>query len=252
MSSTQQTLARLRELRLMPMADAYELQLQQPKLQQAGFDDRFGILVEHEASARESRKLKRLVQGASMPEVAALEDLDQRASRGLDQNTITALANCDWVRRQQNLIIHGATGVGKTWLACAFGAQACRLKLPVRFYRASDLYGEIAVGALDGSLPKLKLALSKPSLLILDDFGLGEITTQVAQVMLDVIDRRMRTGSLLITSQFPTDQWHALFPEPTLADAILDRVVHMSHRLLLKGESMRKTQARKRMQPQSA
>ncbi|OYU10467.1 MAG: hypothetical protein CFE38_17105 [Comamonadaceae bacterium PBBC1] len=110
------------------------------------------------------------------------------------------------------LVFQGATGVGKTWLACAFGQQACRLKMPVLFYRANDLYGAISESLLDGSLPALKLSLSKPSLLILDDLGLGEMNQHASQFLLDVIDRRMRTGSLLITTQYPTDQWHGFFP----------------------------------------
>jgi len=116
------------------------------------------------------------------------------------------------------------------------------------FYRASDLYNDIAVATLDGSLPKLKLQLSKPQLLVLDDFGIGNMTVQAAHVLLDVVDRRMRHGSLLITSQYPADQWHSLFPDPTIADAVLDRVVHQAHRIQLKGDSMRKLQGRKRMQ----
>lgn len=248
MSSAEQTMTRLRELKLASMAQAYELQLRQPGSSVLSFEDRFGLLVEFEAAERESRKLKRLVRAAGLPETAVIEDVDHRAGRDLDRGQLAALASCDWIRRQQNLIIHGATGVGKTWLACAFATQACRLKMPVLFCRASDLYGEIAVAMLDGSLPKLKLALSRPSLLVLDDFGLGQITSGVAQLLLDVVDRRMRTGSLLITSQYPTDQWHGFFPEPTVADAVLDRVVHQSHRLALKGESIRKTRAREKMQ----
>jgi len=247
MSSTQQTISRLRELRLTSMVEAYSMQLQQPKLHQLSFDDRFGLLVDHEVSERESKKLKRLVRGAGFPDSASLEDADYRPSRGIDKALVASLASCEWVRQLLNLIILGATGVGKTWLACAFGDQACRLRLPTAFFRASDLYGEIAVAAHDGSLPRLKANLIKPSLLIIDDFGLGEITPQAAQVLLDVVDRRMRTGSLLITSQFPTDQWHGFFPDPTVADAILDRVVHQAHRIVLKGDSMRKLQARQKM-----
>ena len=247
MSGVQQTLSRLRELRLTSMAENYAMQFQQPKLHQLSFDDRFGLLVEHEVSERESKKLKRLVRCAGFPEAASLEDVDFRPSRGIDKAFVASLASCDWVQQQLNLIILGATGVGKTWLACAFGTQVCRLRLPASFFRASDLYGEIAVAAHDGSLPNLKASLIKPSLLIIDDFGLGEITPQAAQVLLDVVDRRMRTGSLLITSQFPTDQWHGFFPDPTVADAILDRVVHQAHRMMLKGESMRKLQAKQRM-----
>lgn len=247
MTSTQQTIERLRELRLTPMADGYERQLQQPKLHQLSFDDRFAMLVEYESSEREARKLKRLVHRAALPENAALEDADYRAGRGLDRSQLATLASCEWIRRQQNLIIHGATGVGKTWLACALGATACRMKLSVIFYRSSELVGEISDRQLDGSLYKLKQSLIKADLLILDDFGIGEITPLAAQLLLDVIDRRMRTGALLITSQFPTDQWHGFFPEPTIADAILDRVVHQSHRLPLKGESMRKLRAKDTM-----
>ena len=192
MSSTQQTITRLRELKLVPMADAYDMQLQQPKLHDVSFDDRFAMLVDYEASEREARKLKRLIRGAGMPEAASFEDVEYKVNRGLDKAQLASLASCDWIRRQQNLIIQGATGVGKTWLACAFGQQACRLKMPVLFYRASDLYGTINQSLLDGSLPALKLSLSKPSLLILDDLGLGEMNQHASQFLLDVIDRRMR------------------------------------------------------------
>lgn len=126
--------------------------------------------------------------------------------------------------------------------------QACRLKMPVAFYPASGLYEAIGEAVHDGSLPKLKLALTKPSLLILDDFGLGEMSASAAQILLDVVDRRMRTGSLLITSQYPTEKWHSFFPDPTIADAVLDRIVHQAHRMQLKGESLRKYQGRKKLE----
>ncbi len=206
MSTVQQTINRLKELRLSSMAEAYDLQHQQPKLYQLGFDECFSLLVENEASARESKKLNRLIRAAGFPESAVLEDVDYGSSRGLDKSQVASLAGCEWVRQKQNLAIVGATGVGKTWLASAFGTQACRLGMPVTFHRASDLYGEIALGMHDGSLPKLKAELIKPSLFILDDFGLGDISPAAAQVLLDVIDRRMRSGSLLITSQYPTEQ----------------------------------------------
>lgn len=247
MSTVQQTLNRLRELRLSSMAEAYDLQHRQPTLYQLGFDDRFSLLVEQEASARESKRLNRLIRAAGFPEAASLEDVDYGTARGLEKSYIASLGSCEWLRQKLNLVIIGATGVGKTWLGCAFGTQACRLGMTVTFHRASELYGDIAVAMMDGSLPKLKAALIKPNLLILDDFGLGDISPSVAQVLLDVVDRRMRSGSLLITSQYPTDQWHGLFPDPTIADAILDRVVHQSHRLSLRGESMRKLNAKQKM-----
>lgn len=247
MSSVQQTLSRLRELRLASMAEAYQQQLQQPKLHELGFDDRLGLLVEYEVSERESRKLRRLIRSAGLPDHTTLEDIDYRATRGIEKSQIARLANCEWIRQKLNLIILGATGVGKTCLASAFGSQACRLGFPVSFYRASDLYELISSALLDGSLPRLRVSMMKPSLLIIDDFGLNQASLPVAQILLDIVDSRMRTGSLLITSQFPTDQWHILLPDPTLADAILDRIVHQSHRLTLKGESMRKMRAQARI-----
>ena len=247
MSTAQQTTSRLRELKLSAMAENFERQCEQPKLHEMSFDDRLALLVEAEWVERDTRKLKRLLRVAGLPETAALEDVDYRATRGLDKAQIAALSACTWVRKQQNVAILGPTGVGKTWLACAFASQACRQRLQVAFYRASDLFAEIGVAAHDGSLPKLKLQLAKPSLVVLDDFGIGEMSTQVAHVMLEIVDRRMRTGSLLITSQYPTDKWHGFFPDPTIADAVLDRVVHQAHRITLKGESMRKLRARRSM-----
>lgn len=248
MSTAPQTTGRLRELKLSAMADSFERQREQPRLHELSFDDRLALLVDAEWVERDTRKLKGLLRVAGLPEAAALEDVDYRASRGLDKAQIAALSACTWVRKQQNLTILGPTGVGKTWLACAFASQACRQRLHVAFYRASDLFAEIGVAAHDGSLPKLKLQLAKPSLLVFDDFGIGEMSTQVAHVMLEIVDRRMRTGSLLITSQYPTEKWHGFFPDPTIADAVLDRVVHQAHRITLKGESMRKLQARKAME----
>ena len=248
MSGLQQTLVRLRDLKLSGMAEALSRQMDAPGQQQLSFEERLGILVEHEWSERESRKLKRLIRGATLPEAACLEDVYYRASRNLDKGFIASLSSCEWVRRRQNLVILGATGVGKTWLACAFATQACRLKMAAGFYRASELFNDIAVATLDGSLPRLKVSLAKPQLLVLDDLGIGSMTVQAAHVLLDVVDRRMRSGSLLITSQYPTDQWHGFFPDPTIADAVLDRVVHQAHCIQLKGESMRKLQGRKRMQ----
>lgn len=122
------------------------------------------------------------------------------------------------------------------------------MKIPVVFYRASDFYVAIGEAVHDGSLPKLKLALTKPSLPILDDFGVGEMSAPVAQILLDVVDRRMRTGSLLITSQYPTEKWHSFFPDPTIADAVLDRIIHQAHRMQLKGKSLRKYQGRKKLE----
>jgi DNA replication protein DnaC len=247
MSSVQQTLNHLRVLRLTTMAHAYQLQLEQSAMQELSFDDRLSMLVEREVAERGSRKLNRLIRSASFPEVATTEEIDYRPSRGLDKAQLAALIACEWIRQRLNLMVLGPTGAGKTWFACALGTQACRLGLSVVFRKAVDLYSAISTAMLDGSLSRLKADLSRPDLLILDDFGMGEMNVQIAHVLLDIVDRRMRTSSLLITSQYPVEQWYACFPDPTVADAVLDRIVHQSYRIVLKGESMRKLQARKRM-----
>lgn len=244
MSTHAQNLTQMRELRLGAMLHAYELQQQQPKLHQQAFDDRLGLLLEAEVAARNSRKLGRLVKVAMFPEAAAFEDLDIEADRSLDRALLSALTNCNWITRHQNLMIIGATGLGKTWLACAFGQQACRLGMTVSFERVSELYERIGEAQLDGSLPKLKQSLYKPALLVLDDFGIGDMTAPAAQVLLDVAERRSRAGSLLITSQYPSESWHGFFPDPTIADAVLDRIVHQAHKLKLEGESIRKKKGR--------
>lgn len=248
MSIANQTITKLRSLRLSAMAEAYQSQIKQPKLHQIGFDDRFAMLVDFEESERLSKKLKRLIKVAKFPESASLEDINEHASRGVDKKQIASLANCEWIRKQLNLIIVGPTGVGKTWLASAFGSQACRQNIPTMYYRCSSLYSDIMTSVRDGSLPNLKTKLIKPPLLILDDFGMRTMTSEVAETLYEIMDDRVRSGSLIITSQYPTDQWHTHFPDPTLADAILDRLIHSSHRINLKGESMRKVQARRRMQ----
>ncbi|HWI17879.1 MAG TPA: IS21-like element helper ATPase IstB [Vicinamibacterales bacterium] len=244
MSIQVQNLSQMRELRLAAMSQAYELQVEQPKLHQLGFDERFGLLLESEVSARKSRKLNRLVKVAALPELAAVEDIDFRASRGLEKPLVASLASCAWIHRHHNLMILGATGLGKSWLACAFAHQACRLDMSVAFHRASELYEMIAEAQIDASLPKLKASLVKADLLVLDDFGIGEMSPASAQLLLDVVDRRMRTGSLLITSQYPLEKWHDCFPDPTIADAVLDRIVHQAYKIQLKGESMRKTRGK--------
>lgn len=247
MSIIQQSLTQMRLLKLAGMAESYSLQVDQPKIHDVPFDDRLGMLLQSELSHRENRRLHRLIKSAGFVEAAALEDLDTRAIRGLEKSQIATLATCEWARRQQNLIILGATGVGKTWLASAFGMQACRLGIPVLYRRTVDLYADLTTALADGSGPRLKARLANPRVLILDDVGLGEMTMSMAHVLLDVIDRRFRTGSLILTSQFPVEKWHGFFPDPTLADAILDRVVHQAHKIQVKGESLRKLYAKKRL-----
>ncbi|MGU7776354.1 IS21-like element helper ATPase IstB [Burkholderia sp. MR1-5-21] len=235
MNSVQQTLNHLRELRLTTMAHAYQIQLEQSAMQELSFDDRLSLLVERELAEHGSRRLHRLIRSASFPEIAVTEDLDYRPSRGMNKARLAPLIACEWIRQRLNLMVHGPTGAGKTWLVCALGTQACRMGLSVAFRKAGELYSTAATATLDGSLPRLKTELARPDLLILDDFGIGEMNAQTAHILLDVVDRRMRTGFLLIASQYPIELWHACFPDPMVADAVLVRIVHQSYRIILKG-----------------
>lgn len=201
----QPTLNKLQHLQLPGMAKAYREQLEQPSKQQLSFDDRLGLMVDHELNDRENRKLQRLLKQAKLRYAAHLEDVDLHSSRGLDAQVIAGLTNCDWISRQQNLLLTGATGTGKNWLACAFGSQACRQGYSVIYKSASKLYEELQTAIGDGSLPKYRTMLSKARLLILDDFGLAPVKPVVGYTLLDIVDSRMQTGSLIITSQFPTE-----------------------------------------------
>src|SRR3990167_3910869 len=236
----------LDELGLRGMSRAYERQLSQPDLQSQSFEERLGLLMEAEASDRETRKVERFIKAAKLRESqAVLEDVDYRPTRGLDRSLIMTLADCEWLRRRQNLILTGATGTGKSWLACAFGNQACRRGLITYYRTATQLFEDISLSHADSTLPKLRRQLIKTQLLIIDDLGIGGIDTQLSPYLLDIIDQQSRNGSLLITSQYPTEKWYDLFGDPTIADAILDRIVHKSHVIQLKGESMRQLKGKK-------
>lgn len=235
---------RLIELGLHGMANAYERQLCHPQLQQEAFEVRLGLMLDAEHSSREARKVERLVKAARVRESqAVLEDIDYKASRGLDRSTVMSLAECEWLRRRQNLILTGATGTGKTWLACAFGNQACRQGFTTSYRTATQLFEDILLSQADNTLPKLQLI--RTQLLIIDDLGIGGISAQLGPLLLEIIDQQSRNGSLLITSQYPQEKWYELFVDPTIADAILDRIIHKSHTIQLKGESMRKVKARR-------
>ncbi|HBP5921413.1 IS21-like element helper ATPase IstB [Pseudomonas aeruginosa] len=236
---------RLIELGLHGMALAYERQLNQPQLQQEAFDVRLGLMLDAEHSSRETRRVERLVKAARLRESqAVLEDIDFKASRGLDRSTVMNLAECEWLHRRQNLILTGATGTGKTWLACAFGNQACRQGFTTGYRTATQLFEDIRLSQADNTLPKLRRHLVRTQLLIIDDLGIAGISAQLGPSLLEIIDQQSLNGSLLITSQYPQEKWYELFADPTIADAILDRVIHKSHTLQLKGESMRKIRAR--------
>ncbi len=248
MSKVEQTLEKLRKLKLNGMAEVYDHQASQPSVHKLSFDDRLAMLVDREASSRDTKKISRLIKSAGFFESASLEDLDESKGRALDPAQISSLATCDWLARHLNVIVLGPAGVGKTWLATALATQGCRMGYSASYHRLSELSETIHAAMVDGTIPALKNKLYRVDLLYLDDLGLSEISPQVAAVLLDVINLRQNTGSLLIASQFPVSEWHGFFPEPTVADALLDRVVHKAYRLQIKGESMRKVRGKKQLE----
>lgn len=222
------------------MGKGYKEQVSQPSMQALSFDERLALIVDRELYDRENRKLIRNIKNAKLRHPARIEELNYHSSRGLEKQIIANLAECSWINSRQNLIITGPTGAGKSWLACAFATQACRRGHSALYKGATLLYEELKLAIGDGSLPRYRSSLAKVKVLILDDFGLSSVDPVVGHILLDIIDQRLHSGSLIITSQLPTENWHSMFNDPTLADAILDRIVHRSHRISLRGESMRK------------
>jgi len=236
---TNHTLDQLRVLKLTGMADAYAYQLEQPSMHELAFNERFAVLVDRETTHRENRRLTRLLQLAHLKQSACVEDIDYKHRRGLDRSQMSALATCDWIRAHHNLHITAPTGTGKSWIGCALGNQACRQGLSVRYERASRLLDSLRIARGDGSYGKRLIQLAKTDLLILDDFGLKPLAQPERHDLLEVIEDRHGTRSTLITSQLPVSSWHEYLNDPTVADALLDRLLSQSHRLELKGESMR-------------
>ena len=238
----QHTLEKLHTLRLTGMAGAFEQQLAQPAHEELAFEERFALLLDQEIIYRDNRRLTRLLKAAKLRISACVEDIDYRHPRGIDRSFMSTLAACQWVRRRQNLCITGPTGSGKTWLACALGNQACRQGLSVRYFRLPRLFEMLRIAHGDGSYPRLMNQLAKADLIILDDWGIQKIAAAQRNDLMEVIEDRHGLKSTLIASQLPVEHWHEFIAEATLADAILDRLLHNAHRLPLKGESMRKKQ----------
>lgn len=236
----QHTLERLRTLKLTGMAGAFEQQLAQPASEGLSFEERFALLLDQEILYRDNRRLARLLKAARLRVNACVEDIDYRHPRGIERALMSALVSCQWVQRHQNLCITGPTGSGKTWLACALGNQACRQGLSVRYLRLPRLFEMLRIAHGDGSYPRLMNQLAKTDLVILDDWGIQKIAAAQRNDLMEVIEDRHDLKSTLIASQLPIEHWHEAIGEATLADAILDRLLHNAHRLPLKGESMRK------------
>lgn len=240
---TLSTQTRLRDLKLSGMAQALTQQQQQPATyEDLAFTDRLNLLLDHELLSRDQRKHDRLVRQAKFKLNATVQAIDYQHPRGITRAQLQGLAQPDWLRRGQNLLITGPCGSGKTYLGCAVGHQACLNGQTVRYYRLSRLLLELTQSKADGSYHKLLHQLAKVKLLILDDWGLEPLKPAHRNDLMEIMDDRYRVQSTMIISQLPTDQWYASIGDNTLADAILDRLMHNAHRLNLKGESMRKKQ----------
>ena len=241
---TAQTLQKLHDLGLHAMADGLTEQMDLP-MTDLPFEDRLGMLVDREWDARETRRLQRRLKAAKLKQGAAcVEDIDFATPRGLDRAVVLSLASGHWIAAHQNCIVTGPTGSGKTFIACALAERACRQGHTVAYYRVSRLLEELALARADGSLGTLTRKLAKADLLALDDWALTTLSIGPAQDILDILEDRAGAGATLIATQVPIPQWHARIGDPTIADAILDRLVHSAHRIELRGESMRKLHAR--------
>jgi DNA replication protein DnaC len=237
---TQHTLDKLHDMKLTAMAEAFTQQLAQPDLQDLSFEDRFAMLVDRQWSFKEDRRINRLLKTARLRDSACIENIDFRAPRCLDKSLVLRLTGSDWIKKAQNVIILGATGVGKTYLACAIANSACRDSYTAMYKRAPRLYQEIAIARADGSYPKLMNKLARIKVLIIDDFCISPMSDPERRDLLEVLEDRQSISSTIIATQLPIENWIEHIGDPTLADAILDRLVHNSHKIILKGESMRK------------
>lgn len=238
---TNQTLQTLRALKLTGMADGLEQQLAQPGThEELGFDERLALLVDRETTHRHNNKISRLLKAANLKLQAYPEDIDYQHPRGLTKSQFADLLSNQWVHQHHNVLITGPTGCGKTYLACVLATQACRHGLSVRYYRISRLLEMLSIAHGDGRFAKFIQQLAKTDVLLLDDWGLEPMTLSQRNDLLEIMEDRHGLKSTLITSQLPITQWHKTIGDATLADAILDRLLHNSHKLKLKGESMRK------------
>lgn len=240
---THPTLDQLQALRLTGMAKALEEQMQMTGLEELGFVERLGLLVDREMTDRENRRLKDRLAKARFRQAAAVEDVDLRTPRGLDRSQFLALCSCQWVTEHLNVLITGPTGAGKSFLACALAQKACREGFTALYHRLPRLLSELSTAKADGRYPKLLSSLARTDVLVLDDWGLHPLTDSHRRDLLEILEDRYGNRSTVVTSQLPIAAWHDAIGDATLADAVLDRLVHNAYELQLKGESRRKTKA---------
>jgi DNA replication protein DnaC len=241
----QPTLEKLQTMKLHGMADAFRLQLETTDTSQLSFEERFAMLVDQQWLWKENRALARRLRTAKLKERGVIEDIDYQHPRGLDRKLIRTLASSEWVRQHQNLLLIGPTGIGKTWLGCALAQKACRDGFTILHKRSSELFRDLAVAHVDGSFGRQLTKLSRIDILVLDDFAMAPLKDSERRDFLELCDDRYQRRSMILTSQLPLAHWHEQIGDPTLADSILDRLVHNAYRIELNGESMRKKRGRK-------
>ena len=240
----EQTILQLRQLKLSGMANALTSQIEQPGTYEGlAFEDRLQLLADSESQDREHRKQQRLLKAAKFKLAANGQNIDYLHPRGLKQSMMASLLHCDWLNKSQNLLITGPCGTGKTYIACALGHTGCLKGYSVKYYRISRLMLALTQAKADGSYSRALQALAKVDLLILDDWGLEPLKAAQRNDLMEIMDDRHGSSSTAILSQLPTESWHQSIGDNTLADAILDRLMHNAHRIKLKGESMRKLQS---------
>lgn len=237
---TQPLLDKLSQLHLSGFRAALEEQLGNPQYAELSFEERLGLLVDVETTRRDNNSLKRRIRAARFPLSATVEDLDLSAARGLNRAQVLQLAQSDWVNRHLNMLVLGATGAGKTYLACALGRAACQAGCKVRFERTSRLLQTLELARADGSYAQLLRTLARVQLLIFDDWLRDPLSRSQARDLLEILDDRYGRSATMVVTQVPVADWHSRIPDPTLSDAVLDRLIHNAYRLELKGDSMRK------------
>lgn len=238
---TNQTLNKLEEMKLLAMADGYRLQRSDASALELSFDDRFGMLVDREWMNQRNRSLERRVAAAKFKQKASIEDIDWSPSRLIDREVINVLTGDEWLRHGRNVIITGATGVGKSWLACALGQKACHHNFRVRYQHTPALFRDLFAANADGSLSRYLRRISKLDLMIIDDWGLAQVKRGQFRDMLELLDQR-QGASNIFTSQYPVETWYDIIDDPTVADAIIDRVTENAYNIEIQGDSMRRKQ----------
>lgn len=236
----EQTIGKLYQMKLPGMVESLKEQQQNTDALSLSFEERLGLMVDREWDNKESRRLTRRLQTAKLKQPATIEDIDFTTPRGLDKGILLSLAECDFIKAHHNIIITGATGVGKTYVACALANKACRMGYNALYQRITRLLGAVKLARADGSYPALMRKIERTELLLLDDWGLSTLTADEARDVFDILEDRNHKGSVIVISQVPMADWYETIAAPTIADAILDRLIHNAYKIELRGDSMRK------------